>query len=697
MNINITGQKQKILIVDDSEMNRAILADMLEEYEIIEAENGEEAVALLREQVNDIVLVLLDIVMPKMDGFGVLQVMQENNWIEQVPVIMISAESDSVQVEKAYEMGVTDFIARPFDAIIVQKRAVNTILLYAKQKGLIRMVDRQIRETERQQNMMIDILSHVVEFRNGESGLHVLHVRILTEMLLRQMQKVAGEEAISDADISAAGMASALHDIGKIAIDSKILNKPGKLTDEEFALMKEHTVIGAKMLDNLPRFQDEPLVRTSYEICRWHHERYDGRGYPDGLKGDDIPIVAQVVSIADVYDALTSERVYKKAFSHETAIKMILEGQCGVFNPVLLDCLMQIEGNLEENLKGAMDEKRKEKTYNPEPAQERNLYEERFTANRSLRLLDMERKRHETFAVLTGEIQFEYSVQTDSLILSTWGAKRLGLREVIEDPVHDAEVNWLLGEGVWEKWGESIRKTSSSSPLLDFEVQLPVDGERRWHKISVMALWSGEDSPQYRGVIGKAVDIQESISHMKDLEKRAYHDTLTGLLNHATAKAVVKRRMEKSSENGWALAILDLDRFKSANDSYGHLFGDKVLKFIAEKLRQNTDREDIVARVGGDEFLIFTECKPGFEEKMKKTFEALTGVYEDFPVCVSMGIARTADAGNDYKKLFHMADQALYSAKRAGRRRYLFYDPSMHGTFSVISPIERSNDEKVNL
>ena len=229
--------------------------------------------------------------------------------------------------------------------------------------------------------------------------------------------------------------------------------------------------------------------------------------------------------------------------------------------------------------------------------------------------------------------------------------------------------------------------------MIHYEVQLPIDEERRWHKISVMALWSGEDSPQYLGAIGRAVDIQDSITHMKELENRAYHDTLTGLLNHASAKEAVKKRLQQETENGWALAILDLDRFKAANDGYGHLFGDKVLKFIAEKLRQNTDREDIVARVGGDEFLIFTECRPGFEEKMERTFEALTGVYEDFPVCVSMGIARTATAGNDYRTLFHMADQALYSAKRAGRKRYLFYDRSMHGTFSAISPIDGTGEE----
>lgn len=331
------------MIADDSEMNRAILSDILkEEYEIIEAENGAQAVMLLQQHGLTISLVLLDFVMPKLNGFDVLKVMNQRNWIADIPVIMISAQSEAFYIERAYELGVTDFISRPFDALIVYRRVANTILLYAKQKKLTGLVARQIYEKEKQSGLMVDILSHIVEFRNGESGLHVVHIRILTELLLKQYALHARGNSLSNMDISLMATASALHDIGKIAISSEILNKPGKLTQEEFRVMQSHTLIGAEMLKELPVHQDNPLVKIAYAICRSHHERYDGNGYPDGLKGDAIPLPAQVVALADVYDALTSERVYKKAYSHETAIQMILDGQCGAFNPLLLKCLTEI-------------------------------------------------------------------------------------------------------------------------------------------------------------------------------------------------------------------------------------------------------------------------------------------------------------------------------------------------------------------
>ena len=332
-------------------MNRAILIEMLgEDYTFLEAENGVQAVKLLESRATDISLVLLDIVMPELDGFGVLQAMNRQHWIEDIPVIMISAESGSAHVEQAYKLGVTDFIGRPFDAMVVHRRVVNTILLYAKQKKLIAMVANQIYEKEQNSTLMIDILSHIVEFRNGESGLHVLRVRTLTEFLLRHLTQKTNRYPLTRPDIMLISTASALHDIGKIAIPDDILNKPGRLTNEEFAIMKTHSSIGADMLANLPIHQNEPLVQVAYDICRWHHERYDGRGYPDGLKGDDIPISAQIVSLADVYDALTSQRVYKPPFDHEKAVEMILGGECGAFNPLLLECLSELSNSIQETL-----------------------------------------------------------------------------------------------------------------------------------------------------------------------------------------------------------------------------------------------------------------------------------------------------------------------------------------------------------
>lgn len=358
---NKNKTKQKILIVDDSEMNRSILSEMLGgEYDVIEAENGAEAIAVLEKSITELSLILLDIVMPVMNGYEVLETMNSNRWIEDVPVIMISAESSPSSVDRAYDLGVADFISRPFDSRIVHRRVINTILLYSKQKMLAQMVAEQIYEKQKTSNLLITVLSHIVEFRNGESGMHVLHVQTITETLLRNLLEMTDKYNLTEEDISLISTASALHDIGKISIPDTILNKPGRLTDEEFAIMKTHSAVGAQMLDDMPFYKDEPIVKTAYEICRWHHERYDGRGYPDGLSGDEIPISAQIVAIADVYDALTSERVYKKAFTHDVAMKMILNGECGNFNPLLLKCLEKSAEELRRRLKNNEIHKDKE-------------------------------------------------------------------------------------------------------------------------------------------------------------------------------------------------------------------------------------------------------------------------------------------------------------------------------------------------
>ena len=263
------SNKQRILIADDSEINRSILADMLGDgYEIIEAETGVEVISILREYDNHIDLLLLDVVMPQMDGFEVLILMNRYHMIEEVPVIMISAESASSYMERAYELGVTDYISRPFDAMIVRRRVLNTLVLYGKQKKLVRMVADQIYEKEKNSRMLINILSHIVEFRNGESGMHVLHIHTMTELFLRRLIQKTDKYNLEQQDISIISTASALHDIGKIAIPSEVLNKPGRLTEEEFTIMKTHSMIGAAMLEKLPIYQDEKLVTVAYQICR---------------------------------------------------------------------------------------------------------------------------------------------------------------------------------------------------------------------------------------------------------------------------------------------------------------------------------------------------------------------------------------------------------------------------------------------
>lgn len=339
--------RQLILIVDDSELNRTLLSEMLkDDFRILEASNGRECLDALEQYGMGISLVLLDINMPVMDGFEVLVQMNRNHWIEDIPVVMISSDDTESNIKRAYDMGVSDYIRGPFDAQIVFRRVFNTIKLYAKQRRLITLVTDQIDEKEKNNQIMIRILSQIVEFRNGESGLHVEHINILTGLLLERLVQKTDHYDLTWSDQYRITLASALHDIGKIGIDDKILNKPGRLTKEEFEIMKSHTLIGASILENLGLYQEEPLIKTAYQICRWHHERYDGKGYPDGLRGDEIPISAQVVSVADVYDALVNERVYKKAITHEKAIEMILNGECGVFNPILLECLVDIKDKI---------------------------------------------------------------------------------------------------------------------------------------------------------------------------------------------------------------------------------------------------------------------------------------------------------------------------------------------------------------
>ncbi len=685
------NEKPRILIADDSEMNRSILLDILvDEYEIVETENGAEALVMLRQYGSEISLVLLDIVMPEMDGFGVLEVMNKEHWIEDIPVIIISAESSSTYLERAFDLGVTDYISKPFDDLIVHRRVINTILLYGKQKRLLGMVADQIFEKEKRSSLMIDILSHIVEFRNGESGMHVINIHTITEYLLKNLGQITDKYQFTHEEIEIISTASALHDVGKIAIPSEVLNKPGKFTDEEYAIMKTHAAIGDEMLQQIPLSQGEPLVKVAREICRWHHERYDGRGYPDGLKGDDIPISAQIVALADVYDALTSERCYKKAFSHEKALEMISNGECGAFNPLLLECFRGVADEIKKELTKGYNRKEVDDGEVRVIADEILHRKELTASERTLRLLEHERAKYRFFASMSNEIQFEYTVAPPMITISDWGAELLGIKEIITDPIHDENLLALIGEESLRGISEALRNTTPDNPVIHYNCQVHIGGETRWYRIISRATWSSEEPVEYQGAIGKAVDIHTEHTRITNLERMSSHDGLTGLLNQAAAPGVIQERLDNNPGANFALLILDLDYFKSANDQYGHIFGNHVLQYLADKLRQSVRSGDIIARVGGDEFLIFLQYKEGFELAVDRIFSSLFGgEYGGFKISISMGVARTNDSIKDYETLFQCADQALYAAKRAGRGQYKLYDEdSMKDTLSVISPID---------
>ena len=517
-------EKQKILIVDDSEMNRAILTGILDDgYDFLEAENGLQALDVLRAH-RDISLVLLDIVMPELDGFGVLSVMGEQHWIDQTPVIMISAESDSMLVERAYQLGATDYISRPFDKSVVRRRVINTLMLYGKQKHLMRMITEQVYRREKSNRLMTGILSHIVEFRNAESGPHVQHIQTVSELLLRQLARKTDRYTLTEDDIALISTASALHDIGKISIPDSILNKPGKLTAEEFEVVKTHAAVGASILQNLPMTQDEPLIQVAYQICRWHHERYDGHGYPDGLVGDQIPITAQVVSLADVYDALTGERCYKKAYPHETAVRMIQNGECGVFNPLLIECLLDIQDQLQREI-GTPPEARNfslaAQRISDHMVREDDLP---FENNLQYRLA-YEREKRTFFAPFAGGLQFDYNIRQDKASVSDYTAD-----PVCENRTFTADALlrlYAVSPEDSRRLRDAAKQTTPESPDASISATVTVRGEKTLCRIAIRTLWSRESIRRMIGVVGYVVPIGTDHSAAPALSLRM--NNITGL------------------------------------------------------------------------------------------------------------------------------------------------------------------------
>ena len=512
--------KQKILIADDSEMNRELLAAILEEeYDIIQANDGVQAVDCFQRHAEEISLLLLDIVMPHMDGFEVLSYMNKEHWIDSIPVVIISSENSPIYIKRGYDLGATDFIEKPFDANMVLRRSANAILLGAKQRRMTSIVSNQIYEREKSSKLMINILSHIVEFRNGESGLHVLHIQTITEMLLRQLvQKENNRYALSKEQIRMITTASALHDIGKISIPDEILNKPGRLTAEEFAVIKGHSMAGANMLSELPLDQkEEPLVKTAYEICRWHHERYDGGGYPDGLKGEEIPVSAQVVALADVYDALTSERCYKDAYSHEKAIEMILAGQCGAFNPLMLECLLDISSSLKKKM-GYKSKERYEQTDLSDIASRFHDFE-MDSSEKIVQQLEFERMRYNFLAEGSRNIVFTYTISPPLLTFNQAGCKRSGITEPSFSPLQSGVLKDLVEEQSLKRLIRKITQATRETPDVTSNLLL-TDGKNPCHyRCQCRVIWTDGAEKGYTGIVGKLTDITDDYMVMENVRE----------------------------------------------------------------------------------------------------------------------------------------------------------------------------------
>ncbi len=784
-------ERQTILIVDDAEMNRMMLCDMLgDQYDYVEAADGREALRILEKNVA-IDLVMLDINMPEMNGFEVLEEMNRYHWIQEIPVIMITAEESVESMEHAYSLGVTDYIPRPFNLYIVRRRVENTLNLYVNQKRLMRLVSDQIAEKEENNTLMVSILSNVVEFRNHESGDHIRNIRRITELLLHQLVQKTKAYRLTEEDIALIKTASSLHDIGKITIPEEILNKPGKLTKEEFEIMKTHSAAGAHILEQMQYGQDKPLYRYALEICRWHHERWDGHGYPDGLIGEEIPISAQIVAIADVYDALTSDRCYKKAYDHTTAINMILNGECGAFNPLLLECLTETAAQLRivTGVNGDVMPYRFEL----------NRLSEEILAHADLpkndrvqNLLDTMQERIDFFASTSGGIQFEYDAVSRLADVTNWNEPPQ-YRHSVKNVTRANDFRYL-SQHDFKRLRDAMDLTTKENPEFALSILFPVGNEYHWCDLRVCTLWSDLRPDHYIAAVGQLLDpqlkeekefpthvgsldaaspailqnlrcLQSVVDNVRFVDPTTY-DVLElneeGVLRHTkqhcaafwnnegscanctSARAYAQKStlnkleftstdmyfvvskylnlngtpcvlelLSRLDEGRWidtngtrllldrnhdgnmdlfldpvtdtysrryyetyrahlegmeSLAIIDANRFKQVNDSFGHPAGDAVLREIARAIKDCIRKTDILIRYGGDEFLLLFP-KMGeeiLERKMQEISEAVENIriadYPELRLSISIG---GVTGVHPITEAIRQADLRMYAQKQA--------------------------------
>ena len=784
-------ERQTILIVDDAEMNRMMLSDMLgDQYDYVEAADGREALRILEKNVS-IDLILLDINMPEMNGFEVLEEMNRYHWIDEVPVIMITAEESVESMEHAYSLGVTDYIPRPFNVYIVRRRVENTLNLYVNQKRLMRLVSDQIAEKEENNTLMVSILSNVVEIRNHESGDHIRNIRRITELLLHQLVQKTKAYHLSEEDIALIKTASSLHDIGKITIPEEILNKPGKLTKEEFEIMKTHSAAGAQILEQMKYGQDKPLYRYALEICRWHHERWDGHGYPDGLMGEEIPISAQIVAIADVYDALTSERCYKKAYDHTTAINMILNGECGAFNPLLLECLTETAPQL-RIVTGVNGDAMPYRFELNRLSEEILAHADLPKNDRVQNLLATMQERIDFFASTSGGIQFEYDAVSRLADVTNWNEPpqyRHSVKNVTR--VNDFR---YLSQHDFKRLRDAMDATTKENPEFALSVLFPVGNEYHWCDLRVRTLWSDLRPDHYIAAVGQLLDPQmkeekefpsqggpldstspvvlqnirclQSVFDTVRLIDPTTYEVLdldeAGVLRHSkqhcaafwnnegvcanctSARAYAQKStlnkleftstdmyfvvskylnlngtpcvlelLSRLDEGRWidangtrllldrnhdgnmdlfldpvtdtysrryyetyrahlegmeSIAIIDANRFKQVNDSFGHPAGDAVLREIARAIKDCIRKTDILIRYGGDEFLLLFPkmSEEILERKMQEISAAVENIriadYPELHLSISIG---GVTGVHPITEAIRQADLHMYAQKQA--------------------------------
>ncbi len=667
-----------LLIVDDVEHNRAILRDMFRErFDSLEAGDAPEALNLFERNKERIALVFLDINLPGTDGFQMLREMHARGYLPGVPVMMIASGLSPEKAAAALRLGVSDFVEQPFNAEIVKRRALRLAECERERVSVEALVEARTHEIRRANRYAIEALSTIVEFRSGETAQHTRRISLATRFLCQALSKHYVDYNLTDTMIDDIVCASALHDVGMIAVPESILNKPGRLSDEEFEIMKRHTLYGAQVIERISATGGERFFAYCRDICLGHHERWDGNGYPGGIAGDEIPIWAQIVALADVYEALTSERVYKPPFTHEQALGMIEAGDCGAFSPKLLATLNLIEARL----KSALDEMAQygdsaQGDVPDEPAEQ--------LSPRALKLLEHEREQYKTYASLSGEVLIDFDCEKDALTFSGRFSDHFDGETVVEAALRGEGVSRYLYPGDRETLESAIRAASAEAPTIKIDLRLLTKrGWYEWYEAVIRTLWSVETPYRCTRALGKLTNIDQAVRETCRLREQATRDVLTGLLNRVETERCIKQRLMEGDEVAGALLYIDIDDFKEINDSRGHGYGDDVLRKIGQAVHANIRETDIAGRIGGDEFVVYLD-RVRSDEGIIGNVERLISVMrqgfsirsERMPVSVSVGVARFPQDGSRYETLLEKADQAMYSAKYSGKGSYVFYAPN---------------------
>lgn len=739
------ANRDTILIVDDIEMNRAILSELFKDkYRILEADNGYDAVAIADENNDKIAVILLDMIMPKKDGVETLRELKDFGITNIIPTVLMSAEFNDESLFNGHEYGACDIIEKPFDPHAVLRRIDNLVELYEQKNKLETLLKKQatylMQQNEKihqqqstinnMNNTMLDTLSTVIEYRDVESGKHVHRIRKFTEILLRVVAERCPEYNLTESKINLIVSASSTHDIGKIAIPDAILLAPRRLTYDEFRIMKEHTTKGCEILNLLDLQEKNEYFQYCYNICRYHHEKWDGMGYPDGLQGDDIPICAQVVSVADCYDALTSDRPYKAGIPHKQAVEMIKNGACGAFSEKLMECFNLVLPQFEELARIYADKAHIDKNNQTKGSLKAadNMTKRNFSdtamsiyANMGREELIKALDRQKQVAKETHERDCQIFYRINDIVFEC-------------DLKHD---NFYVRKGNWEKmynyfpknYTEAVTMMSSSCHADDVvafkkifrlsNVQRAVDkgkeklefdgrfiiGKKayRWYRCIVIPFC--EDG-KLRKLYCCASKISEKNSKNGDDRYNVQHDNLTGLWNVNYLRKAVDDYLTHSGKDGMHILInIDIDDFKALNSATNTTFGDEVLCKVAEKLKEHFETNSLIARIGSDNFVIFLrDCLD-----VKELLNAVEGLYKSMHmsfdyllskhnISVSIGVAQYPNDGTNFTELMNNADFATEMSKLRGKDMYLFYNKEMRKSFQEKPSLSLiSNEERVNI